>query len=227
MLKLNSKSWLAKPTSKSNQGTRKPRSPLNSQLELNSLESRVVPCGTASWQGTFCVPVSSQCGHSEFGSQTDNWCGQNHTDQCGQHQSSFGSGCSHGQTGQGSGSTTGQSAPSTISGVVYSDNAGTGVYSTSDAVLSGSTVTLTGTNNLSQTVNIAVTTGANGAYSFTGVLPGTYTITYSAVSNYVTEAASGTPAGTVAAAGSISNIAVTSGTNVTLNLPELPVAALS
>src|SRR5579871_3353714 len=133
MDRLNSKSRLAQMTSKSNHGSRKNRSPLNSQLELNSLESRVVPCST-SWHGTICAPVSSQCGQSE-GSQ-----GQG---ECNNHQQSGGI-CSHGQNGQGQGggTTTGQSSTVTISGVVYADGGGTGVYSSSDTVLAGSTVTL-------------------------------------------------------------------------------------
>ena len=78
---------------------------------------------------------------------------------------------------------------------------------------------------LGQTVNISVATGANGSYSFTGVLPGTYTIAYTAVANYtLTEVPGGTPTGTTPGVGSVSNIVVTSGNNVAINLPEVPVA---
>jgi hypothetical protein len=247
MLKMIAKSWLFRTNSKNDQGARIPRSPLRAQLRLSSLESRVVPCSTGGFQSSFSVPFGGQCGQSDggFGQAQNHECGgngfgqgqnfssfgngfcQGQFDQGGGHECGSGQGCEVGGSGQGNGGggSTTQQNPLTISGVVYADNSGTGVYNTSDAVLSGSTVTLTGTDYQGKSVNISVTTGANGAYSFTGVLPGTYTITYTAVPNYVlTEAPGGTPAGAVSGIGSVSNIVATSGQNVTINLPEIPVA---
>lgn len=52
-----------------------------------------------------------------------------------------------------------------------------GVVTNNGQPQAGVTVTLTGTNNQGQSVNLTVTTGSNGAFSFTGLQPGDYTIT--------------------------------------------------
>jgi hypothetical protein len=238
MLQFNWKSWLSSSTPKIKKPARKSAGPMNAQLQFNTLESRVVPSGggcqafQGSQWGQFggCQGFSDQgcggqthqgqnfqCGGNGFGFQ---WGGF----ECGHGQSNQGGGCGHSQGGGGGGGGGGptQSAPVTISGVVYGDNNATGQYNTSDVGLAGSTVTLTGTNNLGQAVSVTVTSQANGAYSFTGVLPGTYTISYTPVSGYATEAANDAPTGAVAAPGAISNVVVTSGNNVTVNLPESP-----
>jgi hypothetical protein len=114
-----------------------------------------------------------------------------------------------------------QQGQATISGVAYFDSNGNGMYSTSDVGLGLVTVTLTGTTNQGAAVSISVQTSANGSYSFAGVLPGTYTLTFSAPPGYGTEATQDAlPPGATATAGQISNLVITSGTTLALNLPE-------
>jgi protocatechuate 3,4-dioxygenase beta subunit len=63
--------------------------------------------------------------------------------------------------------------PSSLAGIVYLDNTGQGTYQPGDTLLSGVTVNL-----LDQDGNIVgtQTTNASGAYKFTGLLPGTYSV---------------------------------------------------
>jgi hypothetical protein len=188
-------------------------------------------CGNQGFGGDCGQNYGFGCSHGQNNQCGGNECGQTHNNQCGgfecgQGQSWSGSGCGQGRQSQGcGGSSSGstQQTPVTISGTVYGDSGGTGIYSASDAGLGGSTVTLTGTNYLGQAVSITVTSQTNGAYSFAGVLPGTYSISYTAVAGYVNEAANDAPTGTVVAAGSVANLVVASGNNVTVNLPESPI----
>jgi hypothetical protein len=63
-----------------------------------------------------------------------------------------------------------------LSGVVFNEGTSTG--------LAGVVITLTGVNSLGQTVTLTTTTNASGAYSFTGLGAGTYTITESPPSGF-------------------------------------------
>jgi hypothetical protein len=68
--------------------------------------------------------------------------------------------------------------PSTLQGEAYFDLKGAGSLEMGDPGISGLTVTLTGINSVNgQTVDLTARTSFNGSYSFTGLLPGTYTIT--------------------------------------------------
>jgi large repetitive protein len=69
------------------------------------------------------------------------------------------------------------SPPASLSGEVFNQSTGAG--------LGGVTVTLTGTNNLGQSVTLTTTTAANGTYSFTGLLPGTYTVSAAPLGSFV------------------------------------------
>jgi hypothetical protein len=93
--------------------------------------------------------------------------------------------------------------PSTLSGTVFQDNTGTGTGTpgSGNPGLGGMTVLLTGFDSNHNPVSLSATTDSNGNYTFTGLLPGTYTLTVGASPNF-------TPEGT----GMISNITVTSGT---------------
>jgi hypothetical protein len=71
----------------------------------------------------------------------------------------------------------GVTAPSTLKGTVFIDLHGSGVFQTGDPGVSGLTVHLTGTNEAHEAVSLTTTTGFNGSYSFTGLLPGVYNIT--------------------------------------------------
>jgi large repetitive protein len=71
----------------------------------------------------------------------------------------------------------GELLPATISGNVFldSDNNGTRTLVT-EAPLPNVQITLTGTNDLGQVVNLSTVTSGSGTYSFTGLRPGTYTV---------------------------------------------------
>ncbi|WP_165488587.1 MULTISPECIES: SdrD B-like domain-containing protein [Dyella] len=66
--------------------------------------------------------------------------------------------------------------PSALHGSVYDDVDGNGVQDTNEG-LSGVTVTLTGTDDLGQSVTRTTTTGSDGSYSFDNLRPGAYVLT--------------------------------------------------
>ncbi len=78
--------------------------------------------------------------------------------------------------------------PSTISGYVYLDTSATGyddgIMESSEQGLPSVTVTLTGTSDQGA-VSTQTTTNASGFYSFTGLRPGSYTITKTHPNGYV------------------------------------------
>ncbi len=127
----------------------------------------------------------------------------------------------------------------TISGTVYQDTKGTGAYSASDPGIAGVTVTLSGTNGLSQSITATTTTAANGTYSFSldsngnALLPGTYQVTETPPSGYLAGATAvgtvnGTGDGTVVATGEIGSIALTSGqSGINYNFGEVQPVAVS
>jgi hypothetical protein len=74
---------------------------------------------------------------------------------------------------------SGNSGTSTFQPAVTADTAslsGTVVNEASGAGLAGAVVTLTGTTYSGQLVTLTTTTAANGSYSFTGLMPGTYSL---------------------------------------------------
>ncbi|WP_407069671.1 SdrD B-like domain-containing protein, partial [Leptothrix ochracea] len=111
-----------------------------------------------------------------------------------------------------------------LSGRVYQDKNNNGVFEPApaggDVGLPGVTVTLTGTNDLGAAVNQPTTTAVDGSYSFTGLRPGTYSVTETepaGLLNGKTTAGSAggtaTPVTTVPSA--ISAIALTAGSAAT------------
>ena len=69
--------------------------------------------------------------------------------------------------------------PGTISGTVYNDVTGNGLNPTTNAAPTGDTVEANVTVNLTNSTGAVVattTSAANGTYSFTGLTPGTYTV---------------------------------------------------
>src|SRR5207244_2568616 len=66
--------------------------------------------------------------------------------------------------------------PSSLAGFVYIDANDDGVFQGSESGLVGVGMALTGTDDLGNSVNLSVTTGAGGAYSFTTLRPGNYTL---------------------------------------------------
>lgn len=61
--------------------------------------------------------------------------------------------------------------PSTLGGTVYKNSGA------DHQVMAGVTVLLTGVNDAGQDVSFTTTTGEDGSYSFSGLLPGTYSVT--------------------------------------------------
>jgi protocatechuate 3,4-dioxygenase beta subunit len=66
---------------------------------------------------------------------------------------------------------------SSICGYVYYDANNNGIFEGSESPIANVAVTLSGTDDLGQVVNIPGMTGANGQYCFINLRPGTYTIT--------------------------------------------------
>jgi len=64
-------------------------------------------------------------------------------------------------------------APSSLSGFAFLFNPLTNQF----VALPGVTITLSGTDFLGRPVSMTTTTGPDGSYSFTGLMPGTYTLT--------------------------------------------------
>ena len=71
----------------------------------------------------------------------------------------------------------GELVPAGISGFVYVDANNNGVKEPGEAPIPGTTVTLTGTDDLGAISPIVTTTDSTGAYDFTNLRPGTYIIT--------------------------------------------------
>jgi uncharacterized repeat protein (TIGR01451 family) len=72
--------------------------------------------------------------------------------------------------------TTAIAELSSLSGNVYFDANGNGIRDAGEVGIAGVTINLSGTDQLGNAVNLNTTTDANGDYSFTGLLPGTYTL---------------------------------------------------
>lgn len=70
----------------------------------------------------------------------------------------------------------GELIPNSLSGVVYFDANDNGIQDAGETGIPGAKLTLGGLNDLNQIVNLTVTSGADGSYSFTGLRPGNYTI---------------------------------------------------
>lgn len=66
---------------------------------------------------------------------------------------------------------------SSLSGRVWLDTNNNGVIDGGEAGIGGVSVTLTGTDDDGNPVNLTTTTAADGTYSFPNLLPGTYTVT--------------------------------------------------
>jgi hypothetical protein len=116
--------------------------------------------------------------------------------------------------------------PSSLSGVVFADFNHDGQVDFGEKGISGVPITLTGTDDLSRTVNLCQTTDADGTYVFLNLRPGTYTITetqqpagYTPGINTV-----GTGGGTVSGA-QFTGISLTAGENaMNYNYGEQPAA---
>ena len=103
----------------------------------------------------------------------------------------------------------GELLPSSLSGYVYVDPNNNGIKEPGETPLSGVTITLTGTNDLGKPVTVVTTTDSSGAYNFSGLRPGIYTVTETQPAGYLEgKTTQGTPGNGVVGAGVISNIAL-------------------
>jgi choice-of-anchor A domain-containing protein len=76
-------------------------------------------------------------------------------------------------------------APASVAGRVYVDRNNNGTRQATECGIAGVTVTLTGTDDLGVCVTRTAITTANGCYSFTGLRPGTYTVTEAQPNGYL------------------------------------------
>jgi uncharacterized repeat protein (TIGR01451 family) len=127
----------------------------------------------------------------------------------------------------------GEIAPAQLSGHVYVDVNDDGSFDAGDSGISGVTITLTGTDDRGNPVNVATTTAATGAYSFTNLRPPqggtTYTLTETQPTGYLEGSdTSGSLGGNIAVQDVISAIPITTNANGTgYNFGELQSASLS
>ncbi len=97
-----------------------------------------------------------------------------------------------------SGVNFGEIKAASIQGSVYNDVNNDGLKGAGEAGIPGATVTLTGTDDRGQAVSIALLTGPDGSYNFSGLRPGSYTVTETQPANYADgKDTAGTAGGTV------------------------------
>ncbi len=79
----------------------------------------------------------------------------------------------------------GELLPSSLAGSVFVDTNNDGVRDTAEAGIPNVTIELTGYDDRSEYVGMTGATGSDGAYAFTNLRPGTYTITETQPNGYV------------------------------------------
>ncbi len=124
----------------------------------------------------------------------------------------------------------GEVLPATVSGSVYVDANNNGTKDSGETPIQGVTVTLSGTNDLGALTSVTTTTDASGNYSFTGLRPGTYTVTETQPIGYLDglDAKNGVPIAGSNTSDVISSLTVASGgTSANNNFGELKPGALS
>jgi len=122
----------------------------------------------------------------------------------------------------------GELRPASLNGFVYVDANNDGVFDVSETGIAGTTVTLTGTDDLGNSVNIPTISVAGGAYSFTNLRPGMYEITETQPAGYLDGIDTiGTPGGT-AGNDTLTGITLIQGTGgVDNNFGELSASSIS
>ena len=108
----------------------------------------------------------------------------------------------------------GELKPSSLCGYVYYDLNNDGIFQAGEAPIPGSTVTLTGTDDLGVVGPIVMLTDVNGHYCFTDLRPGTYTINENQPVGYSDgKDTHGTPGGGVPSNDQFANIPLGPGVN--------------
>src|SRR5260370_14603798 len=79
----------------------------------------------------------------------------------------------------------GEVLPASLSGYVYSDVNDNGLRAGGDQPIAGTTITLTGSNDLGTAVNLTTTTAAARSYHLTNSRPCTYTLTHAPLAGYL------------------------------------------
>ena len=79
----------------------------------------------------------------------------------------------------------GELAAAAVSGTVWNDANNDGVKQATETAISGVTVQLSGSDDRANDVETTTTTNTLGAYSFTGLRPGTYTLTTDQPASYL------------------------------------------
>ncbi len=113
--------------------------------------------------------------------------------------------------------TTVLAAPANISGTVYVDRNRNGVQDTGETGIAGVTITLTGTDFLGAAVSRTQQTTAAGAYDFTGLLPGTYTVRQTQPTDFVDGVERAGTNGSTASANDTFTVNLAGGNNSTGN----------
>ncbi len=121
----------------------------------------------------------------------------------------------------------GKLTPAGISGYVYADGNNNGLKEPGEAGIPGSTITLTGTNDLGA-VSQTATTDASGLYQFTNLRPGSYTVQETQPSNWLDGMDTAGSLGGNVTNDQIANITLPSGaSSMGNNFGELKAAGLS
>ena len=116
-----------------------------------------------------------------------------------------------------------------ISGTVFEDPDNDGVQDDGEPGIEGVTVTLTGTDDLGNPVNLTTTTDANGDYEFPNLISGTYTVTETQPDDYVDGIdTAGSAGGDDSVNDVISAIDLTPGANATdYDFAEVPPSSIA
>ncbi len=106
-------------------------------------------------------------------------------------------------------------ATSSLSGTVYFDVNGNDSFGSGDTGLASIPLTLTGTTGTGAAVTATTSTNSSGNYTFSGLVPGFYTITETQPSNYITETSNPGSVGGNSGTGVISSIGLNSNLGAT------------